>query len=155
MPLLGSCLCKAVQVQVADDVLPLKFAQCFCQNCATSHSAPGCIVAGMLTKFVTITGPTTEYCDLETDSGKAVKRAFCPTCGTPIRSWPEIHPEVTALRGGLFARSSAAEDTAQKRGHDFVFSAPVEEMYTERRERQFPWLAAQSGAKQWARKGDY
>ncbi|KAE8227980.1 hypothetical protein CF326_g7105 [Tilletia indica] len=158
MPLKGACLCKAVQVEVADDFLPLRFSMCFCQNCATAHSAPGCLVAGMLTKFLKISGPLSTYRDTNTDSGKAVMRAFCTSCGTPVRSWPEGNTDVTALRAGLFAMStpnvSLSNDMASATSPaGFVFPQPVEELFTERRNEQFPWLAAQEGAKQYSRKG--
>ncbi|KAK0548029.1 hypothetical protein OC845_003786 [Tilletia horrida] len=173
MPLQGACLCKAIKVEVADEFLPLRvrslsplvrkkttaaylgpalFAMCYCQNCATSHSAPGCLVAGMLTKFLKVTGTPSTYRDVDTDSGKAVIRAFCGTCGTPIRSWPEHNTDVTALRAGLFAKTNqdgTAEAAAGNSG--FVYPAPISELYTERRNHQFPWVAPQDGAKEWPR----
>ncbi|KAL9933955.1 hypothetical protein V8E36_007037 [Tilletia maclaganii] len=59
----------------------MSFSVCFCQNCSTSHSAPGALVAGMLTKFVEVSGPVTTYEDTATDSGSTVIRAFCTACG--------------------------------------------------------------------------
>ncbi|KAK0561090.1 hypothetical protein OC861_005980 [Tilletia horrida] len=90
--------------------------------------------------------------DVDTDSGKAVIRAFCGTCGTPIRSWPEDNTDVTALRAGLFAKTNqdgTAEAAAGNSG--FVYPAPISELYTERRNHQFPWVAPQDGAKEWPR----
>ena len=104
----GSCLCGAVRFSVK---FPSNWvAHCHCSLCRMAHGAP----------FVTWAGFASDQLSLDPDSqmprwyesSPGARRAFCPTCGTPMFfesvNWPNETHVARALFPGQFDREPMA-----------------------------------------------
>ena len=77
----GGCQCGAVRYTCTAE--PLGTVNCHCKNCqgfSGSTHVPWFIVPEAAVSF---TGDVKFY-STESDTGRAVKRAHCPACGTPL-----------------------------------------------------------------------
>lgn len=91
----GGCLCGAVRYSC--DGAPAMAGHCHCEDCrrtsVSGHSSHLAVPAGS----VVLTGEVTGYVR-PADSGNAVTRAFCPTCGSPVFSKNPAMPDLVFLR---------------------------------------------------------
>ena len=93
----GGCLCRAVRFSLSDE--PIIARTCWCRVC----------------QYLGAGGPTVNVCfpsqTLRTegevrwhgamaDSGSAMQRGFCPTCGTGLFSKAESRPDLVFVRAG-------------------------------------------------------
>lgn len=116
----GGCLCGAVRYTIAVD--PLMQAVCHCKNCQKQAGSAYSIIAGVPADALTITGTPATYMD-KGDSGSAVTRQFCGTCGSPLFSLVESAP------GLVFVKAGTLDDTS-----DFN---PQVQVWTKSRQ---PWV---------------
>jgi hypothetical protein len=97
----GGCLCGAIRYTCDGD--PMMAGHCHCEDCrrtsGSGHSSHLMVPAGS----VAMTGEVKGYVR-PSDSGNAVTRAFCPTCGAPVFSTN------AAIPGMLFLRASSLDD---------------------------------------------
>ena len=81
-PYTGGCACGQIRYEIADE--PMVQTDCQCRDCqrksGTGH--------GSYLTFADIGKAKVEgkasYWDFVADSGNVKKRAFCPSCGTPV-----------------------------------------------------------------------
>ncbi len=104
MTLTGGCLCGAVRYESAG---PILFSgHCYCSDC---QKASGCghitIVAVESASFKAV-GPVSQFTKAG-ESGAAVVRSFCPTCGTALFSEPKMVAGTTMIRAGTLDDPSA------------------------------------------------
>ena len=93
----GGCLCGAVRYVLKAD--PLMTAVCHCTHC--QRQSGGVFSTNLAipeTAFVQ-TGETKIFTD-KGDSGQAVWRHFCGSCGSPIRSMVEVMPGLVLVKAG-------------------------------------------------------
>ncbi|KAI1620480.1 Mss4-like protein [Exophiala viscosa] len=79
----GHCNCGSVTVEV--NVPPNnehKGFVCHCRNCQKSSGAGGAYLLMLPLSDITFNGPIKHYLDTNTNSGRAVHRHFCETCGS-------------------------------------------------------------------------
>lgn len=77
----GGCLCGAVRYE--SDAEPLFAVNCHCRHCQMTSGSTHLPGIGLPLDRFSITGDVTWYETLPERGGKS-RRAFCPTCGTPI-----------------------------------------------------------------------
>ncbi|PYI02736.1 hypothetical protein BO78DRAFT_453304 [Aspergillus sclerotiicarbonarius CBS 121057] len=129
MPYTGHCICKNIQVSLAQQ--PASSLRCHCRNCA--RSGGGSSINYVLDESeVTITDHQSvlkTFNDTDTLSGNVVLRQFCSECGSPIATKSPKFPGKSLLKASLFD----------------VIAPPEMEVYTDRRQG---WEGAVEGAKQ-------
>lgn len=94
----GRCQCGEICYKSEGD--PLGLYICHCRECKKqSASAFGITLEVSCAGFHLVEG-TPKFWTRETDSGKKLKCAFCPTCGS--RVWHEYDPpsETISIKGG-------------------------------------------------------
>jgi hypothetical protein len=93
----GRCLCGAVRFQL--DSAPVLSRACWCRDCQYVSSGNASINVIFASRGLTISGSTAEYVSTA-DSGKMMRRRFCPTCGTPLFSEATCQPDYVVVRAG-------------------------------------------------------
>lgn len=69
---------------------------CHCTDCSRIGGAVGHSVFAVARDTVKVTGDVTWYESLG-DSGKMVRRGFCPRFGTRLFGFPELAPQLMAI----------------------------------------------------------
>ena len=98
MPMSGGCLCGKVRFAIAAD-RPTAVRQCWCRVCQYLSGGAGTVNAVFPREAVTVTGQTAVYASTA-DSGSAMRRTFCPACGTALFSEAEPRPHQIIVRVG-------------------------------------------------------
>lgn len=93
----GGCLCGAIRYSAETD--PAFTAVCHCKNCQRQTGTASSVIVGLPAGSLSISGPLKTFRDTG-DSGKAVYRRFCSTCGSPIVTDVEVMPGLTFLKAG-------------------------------------------------------
>lgn len=97
VPFSGGCRCGAVRYECNAE--PAQVAHCHCRDCQYAAGGGYSTIVIVPTDSLRITGAVEGYED-PGDSGKVVRRQFCPTCGTPVFSEPEIAPGIKVIKAG-------------------------------------------------------
>jgi hypothetical protein len=100
----GRCLCGAVSYVC--DGEPVTTAICHCTECQRQSGAPCSILVGVTRDDLTISGALATFVTLGDDSGLPVARQFCPNCGSPIVSLPEMTPDLAFIKAGTLDDTS-------------------------------------------------
>lgn len=77
----GGCRCGAVRY--ACSAAPIGVSICYCRDCRQASGGPFCVLVIVPSESVAIAGPLGRYV-VQAESGRAVERAFCARCGSPI-----------------------------------------------------------------------
>lgn len=93
----GGCLCGAVRYTAHG--APLLQCLCHCRNCQKQAGTAWSMVLGFPKDAVETSGEVTTYCD-RGDSGEAVRRQFCGTCGSPVFTRADGAPEILFIKAG-------------------------------------------------------
>src|SRR5882724_5624548 len=93
--LTGRCHCGAIHYEVAA-AAPLMSMVCHCTDCSRISGAVGHSAFAVARGTVKVTGEITWY-ESPGDSGKMVRRGFCPCCGTRLFGFPELVPHLMAI----------------------------------------------------------
>lgn len=97
----GGCLCGQVRYAFSGD--PIMTAICHCRHCQKQSGAPFSLVCVVADEAYRETGETRIYED-RGESGAAVYRHFCATCGSPIRSMATVLSGLTIVKAGTLDR---------------------------------------------------
>jgi hypothetical protein len=94
----GSCQCSEIHYECRGE--PLALYVCHCQECRKQSASAFGISVDVLRANFRVTQGTPKYWSRATDSGRRLKCAFCPTCGS--RLWHESEPrsETISIKGG-------------------------------------------------------
>jgi hypothetical protein len=104
----GSCQCGMVRFEAA---LPSKWvAHCHCTYCRKAHGSPFVTWVGFASEQFAFGSGSSEPTWYESSPG--ARRAFCPSCGSPMlfesQGWPgEIHVARALIEGDLDRQPSA------------------------------------------------
>ena len=93
----AGCLCGAVRVSI--DAEPLAARQCWCRLCQYLGGGGATVNVGFPSKAVGVVGEMRWFASVA-DSGTAMRRGFCPICGTPLFSIAESRPQLIFIRAG-------------------------------------------------------
>jgi hypothetical protein len=99
----GGCLCGRVRYTTAAE--PAFAGICHCRDCQRSTGSAFSTELAFPKAAVQLTGPLTTY-ETTADSGQAITRSFCPTCGS------NMTVEVAAMPGLLLVTAGTLDDTA-------------------------------------------
>ena len=95
--LTGGCLCGAVHYETTADAVMAGNCHCRdCQKASGSAYAPTLFVPQSDLKVV----GEVKYYTSKGDSGKEVRRGFCPVCGSQLLGTIEVIPHLVAIRAG-------------------------------------------------------
>lgn len=94
----GGCNCGAIRYRV--EGTPLAVAACHCTRCRRQSGAAYSVNLVVRASAMTVAGTLAVYEDPETSSGSPVRREFCGSCGSPIRSVMTADPRVVAVKAG-------------------------------------------------------
>jgi hypothetical protein len=92
--LTGRCHCGDVHYEVAAE--PLMSMVCHCSDCSRIGGAVGHSAFVVARDAVKVTGEIAWY-ESPGDSGKMVRRGFCPRCGTRLIGFPELAPQLAGI----------------------------------------------------------
>lgn len=120
----GGCLCGAVRYRLSGE--PKAVVACHCTHCQRQSGSLFSVNLVVDAAQYQQEGHTRRFRDTG-DSGKAVWRHFCETCGSPLYSDVEARP------GALFVKAGTLDDRTQ--------FAPTVEVYTD---HAAGWLSLRS-----------
>ncbi|HEX7873535.1 MAG TPA: GFA family protein [Sphingobium sp.] len=98
MSITGKCLCGSVSLAI--DAEPITARLCWCRVCQSLAAGNAAVNVVFPTEAVATTGEVRWY-ESVADSGNAMRRGFCPTCGTSVFSIAEVRPHLTIVRAGV------------------------------------------------------
>jgi len=93
----GGCLCGKVRLRVTAE--PLAVRTCWCRLCQYLGGGSATVNVCFPADAVAVEGEVRWYTS-KADSGSAMRRGFCPECGTPLFSVAEQRPHLTFIRAG-------------------------------------------------------
>ena len=93
----GRCLCGKVSFTVEAE--PLAVRACWCRLCQYLGAGSATVNAIFPAEALSVTGETADYQSVA-DSGAAMHRRFCASCGTALFSASETRPHLIVIRVG-------------------------------------------------------
>jgi len=93
----GGCACGAVRYEC--DMDPLVMLNCHCRDCQKASGTAYAAVVAVPKTAVQMKGEL-RYHKVIGESGKAVERGFCPSCGSQVILKLERLPDVLGLQAG-------------------------------------------------------
>jgi hypothetical protein len=109
MSITGRCFCGAVTF--ACTRAPIATRACWCRDCRYLASGNATINAIFKADSLTVTGNVADYRSIA-GSGNAMRRSFCPTCGTQLFSRATDRPDLVVIRAGAFDDQEIPRPTA-------------------------------------------
>ena len=100
----GTCLCGAVSLE--GDGEAIVSVACHCTHCRKSSGSGHGAYWGFPAQSVSVDGEVRVFISLS-DRGTSVRRAFCPTCGSPVWSDNDAMPGVLMLRPSILDDAAA------------------------------------------------
>jgi len=105
----GGCLCGAVRYTAKTS---MEVIACHCTHCRRQSGSAFSVNVLVAEAELALTGVLHAFRD-RGDSGAAVDRNFCPTCGSPIYSALAAMPGVLALKAGTLDEPNRVSPAAQ------------------------------------------
>jgi hypothetical protein len=95
--LAGRCMCGAVHYTISEK--SLADGLCHCDRCRPQSGSAFSTVIFIHRSALTITGETAVFDDVGS-SGLRVLRRYCPRCGSPLTTEPDLTPELFMVKAG-------------------------------------------------------
>jgi hypothetical protein len=124
----GGCMCGAVRYTI--DEKPLATGLCHCNRCRPQSGTAFSTVIFIHRNKLALTGETAVFQDVGS-SGLKVLRRYCPRCGSPLTTEPDLTPDLFMIKAGTIDANE--------------WFYPVWELFVGRRR---PWVAPVPDAKQ-------
>ena len=93
----AGCLCGAVRIAIAGE--PVRVRTCWCRDCQYWGAGNGTTNAAYRSEDLEIIGDVAWF-ESVADSGNAMRRGFCPSCGTALFTGHGDNREFLAIRVG-------------------------------------------------------
>src|SRR5262249_31972545 len=90
---------------------PITARMCWCRLCQALGGGGPTVNAAFYSAEVTVEGETQAYASVA-DSGNAMRRRFCPACGTPLFSEALARPHLIFIRAGALDDPDLARPAA-------------------------------------------
>jgi hypothetical protein len=103
--LTGGCMCGAVRYSIAEK--PIASGLCHCNRCRPQSGSAFSTVIFVHRSAVTISGETAVFEDVGS-SGLKVLRRYCPRCGSPLTTEPDLTPDVMFVKAGASTPTSGS-----------------------------------------------
>jgi hypothetical protein len=126
--LAGGCVCGAVRYRIS--AAPIAAALCHCDRCRPQSGNAFSTVIIIRRSTIKIEGETAVFDDIGS-SGLHVARRYCPRCGSPLTTEPDVTPDLMFVKAGGIDSNE--------------WFHPVMELFVGRRR---PWVAPVPGAQQ-------
>jgi len=97
MEITGGCLCGAVRYTIA--AAPLVARTCWCRVCQYIGAGSATVNVAFPSAALAVNGELRDF-RMNADSGNAMHRRFCPTCGTHVLTGSEARPHLVFVRAG-------------------------------------------------------
>lgn len=97
MTVTGGCLCGAVRYRIEAE--PMAARTCWCRLCQYLGGGSATVNVCFPADATVMTGKLV-YHKTVADSGNAMRRGFCPSCGTPVTSEALARPHLVFVRAG-------------------------------------------------------
>lgn len=97
MAIEGGCLCGRVRYRVEGKAGFTGI--CHCTHCQKQSGSAFSIIIGVRASALSVEGELSTYED-RAESGKGLKRQFCPNCGSPLFSIGEGTPGIVYVKAG-------------------------------------------------------
>lgn len=91
----GGCRCGAIRYET--EAAPAAMLKCHCRDCQRAGGSGYAPVMAVPAAAVKVTG-IPRYYKTVGDAGKAVKRGFCPTCGSQVLVKLERLPDLIGIQ---------------------------------------------------------
>ncbi len=93
----GGCLCGKVRYSAGAE--PVFTGVCHCRNCQKESGSAFAVVMGIPQTALSVQGELKTYQD-KGDSGKVMRRGFCPECGSTVLDVADAMPEIAMVQVG-------------------------------------------------------
>lgn len=97
LPFEGRCACGAVHYRVT--AAPTFSWLCHCRDCQRASGSGYCAIMYIPQEAVSVSGEA-RYYTVKAESGNAVSRGFCPTCGSQMFIKAELVPDLHGVWAG-------------------------------------------------------
>jgi hypothetical protein len=125
----GGCQCGEVRYESVGESLALYV--CHCRECQKQSASAFGISLDVPRAGFRITQGTPKYWSRVTDSGKKLKCAFCPTCGSRVWHEPEPATGAVSIKVGSLDEpidvSNAIHVWVKRKLPDIIISADVKQ----------------------------
>lgn len=109
MNITGGCLCGGVRYRIS--AAPIATRVCWCRLCQYLGSGNGTVNVCFARDALSVAGELRDFPSVA-DSGNAMHRRFCPTCGTQVFSEAEARPHLIFVRAGTLDDREIAKPAA-------------------------------------------
>jgi hypothetical protein len=106
----GVCLCGTIRYSANTE--PTFVGLCHCHDCQKFTGSAFAAVIGLPKSAVTVTGALKSFTK-RGDSGKLMKRLFCPECGASVMDEAEAVPSLVMIAAGTLDDASWVKPTSQ------------------------------------------
>lgn len=110
MNLSGGCLCG--QVHYTGEGEPAFVGVCHCRNCQKQSGSAFNIVVAVPKSALSVTGSPKTYDD-RADSGRILRRSFCPNCGSSLFDETEAMAGIVMISAGTLDDAGAVQPTME------------------------------------------
>ena len=94
-PYTGGCACGAVRYEITGE--PIVMVDCQCRQCQSESGTGHASHVTFKAAEVKLSGNATTW-DMVGDGGTRKRRAFCPTCGSPVyMTFPDV-PDIFIVK---------------------------------------------------------
>jgi hypothetical protein len=87
-------------------------AVCHCKNCQKQAGTAFSVIVAVPRETLSVKGPLKTFNDTGS-SGKAVRRNFCPECGSPITTDVEAIPNLVFIKAGTLDETASLAPTME------------------------------------------
>ncbi|CAN7413192.1 GFA family protein [Neorhizobium sp. LjRoot104] len=96
-PFTGGCACGALRYEISAE--PAVMLDCQCRQCQRESGTGHASHLTFASTAVKVEGKATHW-EATGDGGTVKRRAFCPTCGSPVYMTFPAHPDYFVIRAG-------------------------------------------------------
>jgi hypothetical protein len=97
-PFEGGCMCGEVRYRCEAE--PGMTYYCHCEDCRRGSGSAFHVGLGVSKDAVTVLKGEPKSFRKEADSGRGITRVFCPTCGSPLFTYPDVWPDIVMIKAG-------------------------------------------------------
>ena len=100
----GGCLCGAIQYEI--EGAPFRTANCHCDDCRKATGSAYATNLFYKEEQITVLQGETKIFDHVADSGNAMRKEFCDTCGSQVFGSGAMRPGVKSVKVGTIDDAS-------------------------------------------------
>ena len=94
----GGCMCGEIRYSCKAE--PKTVYYCHCEDCRRGSGSAFHVGVGVLKEALTILQGSPKSFRKTADSGNGITRQFCPNCGSPLFTFPDVLPHIVMIKAG-------------------------------------------------------